>query len=200
MGPVAQSDGHDAPGLVDELVPGVAAVVDDVVVRFEHAVGEPVFAQELPDVLLRVQLRAFGGQRQNGDVVRNVELGGHVPAGLIEHQHGVGAGRDALGDFRQVQVHRIGVAFRQDERGALAVLRGDRAEDVGRSRALILGRRGARAAFRPAPGDLVLLADAGLVAKPNLYVARRDPFFAGDLLQAGREAFLKSSIAPAACA
>ena len=32
MGPLAQSDGHDAPELLDELVPGVAAVSDDVVV------------------------------------------------------------------------------------------------------------------------------------------------------------------------
>src|SRR5271165_1054050 len=155
MSPIAQSDGHDTPGLVDELVPGVAAVSDDVVVAFEHAVGEPVVAQELPDVLGRVEFGAFGRQRQYGDVFGNVELGGRVPAGLIEHQHGVGAGRDALGDFRQVQVHRVGVAFRQDERGALAVLGRDRAEDVSRGGALVLGRGGARAAFRPAPRDLV---------------------------------------------
>ncbi len=28
--PVSQTDGHDSPRLVDELVPGVAAVIDDV--------------------------------------------------------------------------------------------------------------------------------------------------------------------------
>ena len=32
MRPVAQSDGHDAPRLFDEFVPGVAAMIDDVVV------------------------------------------------------------------------------------------------------------------------------------------------------------------------
>ena len=112
----------------------------------------------------------------------------------------MGAWRDALGDFSQMQVHRVGVAFWQDERRALAVLGGDRAEDVGRGGALVLGRGRARAAFRPASRDLVLLADARLVAEPYLYVARRDAFLAGDLLQAAREAFLKSSIAPAACA
>lgn len=29
MSPGAQTDGHDAPGLADELVSGVAAVVED---------------------------------------------------------------------------------------------------------------------------------------------------------------------------
>ncbi len=37
MGPVAQSDGHDAPGLIDEFVPGAAAMIDDVVVGFEES-------------------------------------------------------------------------------------------------------------------------------------------------------------------
>jgi hypothetical protein len=32
MRPIAQCDGHDAPRLIDELVPGVAAMVEDVVV------------------------------------------------------------------------------------------------------------------------------------------------------------------------
>ena len=32
MCPLPQPDGHDAPRLVDELVPGEAAVIDDVVV------------------------------------------------------------------------------------------------------------------------------------------------------------------------
>jgi hypothetical protein len=52
--------GHDAPTLVDELVPGVAAVVDDVVIGLEHAVREPVVAHELPDVLGRVQILWVG--------------------------------------------------------------------------------------------------------------------------------------------
>lgn len=32
---LADSDGHDSPRLIDELVPGVGAVVDDVVVGFD---------------------------------------------------------------------------------------------------------------------------------------------------------------------
>jgi hypothetical protein len=45
--PVALRDGHNLPGLVDECVPTVAAVVDDIVEGFEDAVGEPVVAHEL---------------------------------------------------------------------------------------------------------------------------------------------------------
>jgi hypothetical protein len=55
MGPFSGSDGHDFPGLFDELVPGKAAVVEDIVVGLEDPVREPVVAQELPDVLDRVQ-------------------------------------------------------------------------------------------------------------------------------------------------
>ena len=65
-----------------------------------------------------------------------------VPSGLVEQEHGVRAGRDGGGDLGQVQVHRLGVAARQDERRTLALLRADGTEDVGRSGALIVGRGG----------------------------------------------------------
>ena len=55
MCPISQSDGHDGPRLIDEFVPGIATVVEDIVVGEEHAVGEPVVADELPDVLDRVE-------------------------------------------------------------------------------------------------------------------------------------------------
>lgn len=42
------------PRLIDELVLGNAAMVDQVVVRGEHAVRQPVVAHELPDIFLRV--------------------------------------------------------------------------------------------------------------------------------------------------
>jgi len=52
------SDGRDFPGLIDQGVPGVATVIDDVVERFEDAVREPVLTHELPDVFLAVELGA----------------------------------------------------------------------------------------------------------------------------------------------
>jgi hypothetical protein len=56
MCPITKSDRHDGPRLVDELVPGIAAVLEDVIVGAEDAVGEPVVADELPDVFDRVEL------------------------------------------------------------------------------------------------------------------------------------------------
>jgi hypothetical protein len=73
--PLAQSDGHDPPRLVDELVPCLAAVIDEVVIGFEDTVGEPVVAHELPDVLDRVELGAFRWQGDNGDVGWHDEAG-----------------------------------------------------------------------------------------------------------------------------
>ncbi len=54
MGPFASTDGHDFPRLIDELVPGFAAVGGDVFMGCEHGVGEPIVAHELPDVFHRV--------------------------------------------------------------------------------------------------------------------------------------------------
>jgi len=102
MCPVAEAEGHDAPRLVDEAVPGEAAVIEDVVVGFEDAVRQPVVAHELPDVLDRIELGAFGRQRQQRDVGGHDERGRTVPAGLIEQQHGMRAGRDGGGDLRQM--------------------------------------------------------------------------------------------------
>ena len=39
--------GHDGPRLIDEFIAGVATVVENIVVGEEHAVGEPVVADEL---------------------------------------------------------------------------------------------------------------------------------------------------------
>jgi hypothetical protein len=121
---------------------------------------------------------------------------GHFGAGLVDQEDGVGAGRDGRGDFRQVQVHRLGVAGGQDQGCALALLRADRAEDVGGGSTLVAGRARAGAALGPAAGNLVLLTDAGLVGEPDFYRAAGECLLAGDCLQMRREAFLKSSIAP----
>ena len=66
--PFAQSDGHDLPGSVDKGIPSVTAVIDDIVVRFEDAVREPVVAHILPDIFDRIEFRGFRRQRDNGDM------------------------------------------------------------------------------------------------------------------------------------
>ena len=188
MGPFPHPDGHDFPRSVDEVVPGVAAEGDDVVIGLEDAVREPVVAHELPDVLDRVQLRRSGRQRKQGDVGRDGEFGGHVPSGLIEHQHGMGAGIDGRADLGQVGGHRRGVAPGHDQPGALALLRTDRAEDVRPFGALVMRGARPRAAFRPAAGDGVLLPDARFVLPPQLYLGSGREAFA-DRVQFGRKSF-----------
>jgi hypothetical protein len=174
-------------------------VVDEIVVGFEDAVREPVVAHELPDIFHRVELGGFRRQRDNGDVVRHDQADRHVPASLIDQEYGVGAGRNILGDLREVQVHRLGVAGRQDQRRALALPRADRSEDVGGSGPLITGCARAGTAFGPTTGDLVLLADTGLVLEPDFYLVAVDRLLARDGIQARGKVFLKSSIRPTAC-
>jgi hypothetical protein len=123
-----------------------------------------------------------------------------VPAGLIDQEYGVRAGRNSRGDLRKVQVHRLGIAGRQDQGCALALFRADGAEDVGGRGALVTGRTWASAALRPPAGNLVLLADTSLIREPDFYCAAVERLLARDCVQARGEAFLKSSIAPAACA
>ena len=53
MRPFAHPDGFDAGGLVDRLVLGITALIDDVVTGSEDAVREPVIPHELPDVFDR---------------------------------------------------------------------------------------------------------------------------------------------------
>ena len=173
-------------------------MVDEIVVRFEDAVGEPVVAQELPDVFDRIELGTFRRQRHNGDVWWHDKCRRQVPAGLIDQEYGVCAGRDGGGDLHQVQVHRLGVAGRQDQGCTLTLFRADGAEDVGGSGALVAGRTGTGAALGPAAGDLVLLADTSFIGEPDFYRVEVERFFTRDCLEARGEAFLKFSIAPAA--
>jgi hypothetical protein len=123
-----------------------------------------------------------------------------MPSGLIDEDDGVGSWCDRFGNFGQMQVHGFGVAGGQDQSRTLAQLRADGAEDIGRGGSLIPRSARTSAALGPPAGDLVLLADTSLVLEPNFYLADIDRFFAGDFIQARWELFLKSSIAPSACA
>src|ERR1700682_86895 len=123
-----------------------------------------------------------------------------MPSGLIDEEDGVGSWCDRLGDFREGQVHRFGIAGGQDQSHALALFRADGAEDIGRCGSLIPRSARASAALRAPAGDLVVLADTSLVLVPNFYLADIDRLFARDFIQARWELFLKSSMAPSSCA
>lgn len=193
MRPLPHTDGHDAPWLIDEIVPGEAAVVDDVIVGFEDAVRQPVVTHELPDVLDRVEFGASRRQRQEGDVGRHDQLGRTVPSGLIKDDDGMGTGRHVEGDLFQMHAHRLAVAAGHDDAGSLAFCGADCAENPGRGSSLIARSRGTRAALGPAPGELGLLADPGFVLPPQLYGRSFGEAFA-DLRQTGGEAFLKMAM------
>ena len=82
---------------------------DDVVVSLEDPVREPVVAQELPDVLDRVQLGRARRQRQEGEVPGYDERPGEMPSRLVEQQDGVGARRHHGADLEEMRLHRLRV-------------------------------------------------------------------------------------------
>jgi hypothetical protein len=55
-----------------------------------------------------------------------------MPARLVEQNHGMGAGRHGVRNLGEVQGHGLARAAGQDQTGALALIRTDRSEDVGR--------------------------------------------------------------------
>src|SRR6266496_4430411 len=196
--PIAVGNGHDLPRLIGESVPGVAAVVDDVVEGFEDAVRKPVLAHELPDIFLAVELGCARWQWQERDVARNPEIFRAVPAGLIEDENGMRAGGDLRGDLLEMKLHSFAVAGRQHERGARSALGANRAEQVGRLGALIVDGTGSRALPGPAIGELVFLPDPHLVLEPYLYrCVRREP--RSDFRHALDEVFLTATTATGAC-
>ncbi len=115
------------------------------------------------DKLRRVEFGGTGRQWQQRDVVGDDEVASGVPAGTIQHQHGMGAASDVEADFLEMSVHRFRFAAGQDEAGPLALGGADRPEDVGKGGALVVRQARAGAATRPQPGQGVLLADARLI-------------------------------------
>ena len=69
-------------------------------------------------------------------------------------------------DFRQMQVHGLGVDFGQDQADADAAGRTNRPENIRPIVALIAWRARSAAALGPDVGQAALLTDAGLVLPP----------------------------------
>jgi len=61
MRPLAQSDAHDGPWLIDEAVPGEAALVEDIVAGFEDAVRQPVSRLNCQTFSTGLRSGHFGG-------------------------------------------------------------------------------------------------------------------------------------------
>ena len=149
----------------------------------------------MPDVLDWVQLGTFGWQSDDADVGRHIQLTAHVPTSLIHQHDRLSARGDGERYLGQMQRHRFSIAEGKHQPCGLSVFRADRTEDIDGFRPLILWRRWSGSAPRPAPRDLVFLADPRFVLEPYLYGRT---FWEGrsDLCQRGGEApFLKASIA-----
>src|SRR5262249_37916421 len=65
----------------------------------------------------------LGGSAMMVMLAGNDQACRHVPAGLVDQEDSVGGGCNGRGDLRKVQVHRFGIAGRQDQGCALAPLR-----------------------------------------------------------------------------
>ena len=91
MRPLAEPDGHDSPRLIDELVPCLTAVIDEIVIRFEYTVGEPVAPHKFPDILDRAEFGAIYRLGAKGNVERYDDARRHVPASLIDQEDGLSA-------------------------------------------------------------------------------------------------------------
>jgi hypothetical protein len=79
----------------------------------------------------------------------------------------MGARSDVARDFVEVKLHHVGVGVGQHEGRPDAAGRADRAEQIGVVVALVGGLPWPRSAPGPLPNLAVLLADAGLVFKPD---------------------------------
>jgi hypothetical protein len=164
-------------------------MVEDDLIGGEDPVRQPVLAQELPDILDRVEVGSLGRKRHERDVVGDHQPLRLMPTRLVEQDDRVSAGRDGLRNLAEVQAHRLGGAAGKDQTGALAFSRADRPEDVGGLGSQVAWCAGPCAPSGPAASDFVLLPDPGLVAKPELNELAA--CLLGDRCQMGGELFLK---------
>lgn len=111
---------------------------DDIVIGFEDAVGEPVFAHEEPEVLNRIELGRLGRQWQDRDVGRHDKVVRHVPPRLVHDEDGMRIIGHVSGDFSQVLGHGVGITPGHDQRSRLSELGADGTEDIGRAGSLVM--------------------------------------------------------------
>ena len=174
-------------------------MIDDIVVGFEDAVREPVIAHELPKVFDWIEFWRLCWQWQDRYIFWHDEIVRQVPTRLVHDEDGMGVIGNMAGYLDQMLVHGMRIAPRHDEGCGLAKLRAYRTEDIRRPCPLIVGSRWPCSPFRPSPGDLVLLTDAGFILEPNFYLlAFGGP--ASDFSHCRGEVFLNSSIAAGTCA
>ena len=146
----------------------MAAGLDDGLGVGEEAQRQEALAQVEPDPLDRIEFRAVGRQRHERQIVGGGQRPLVMPAGAVEHDDGVGIGRQRGGELGQKQVHRCGIDDRQHQREVFAGGGADGGEDIGPLVALLREAGGTLALQPPAVAYPPLVADARLVLKPEL--------------------------------
>ncbi len=146
---------------------GKRKMIFECVDAVEDTVVESLFAQLVPHVLHRIELRCVRRQAQQADVRWRAQLAAGVPAGTIKH-HDDALSRMALAHLVQEQLHAVRVDVRQDERVQLAAGHIDGGIRVG----LLVGQHGlAQGAKRlgcPAAAHIVDASKARLVLEHQL--------------------------------
>ena len=103
-----------------------------------------------------------------GEVFRDLEFARGVPAGLVENDHGVRAGRDGMADFFEVFAHRRSVGIRHDDGDPGVATGADGAEQIGILITLIFWLPRTRALLGPLVDERVLLPDPHFILEPHL--------------------------------
>jgi hypothetical protein len=126
-------------------------------------VREEAFLEVEPDALDRIEFGRVGRQRNQGDVGRNGEVVGAMPASLIENHHRMFVVSDGFCKAVEKDLHRrrIGIGHHQREGVVRARLYGG--EDVGEGKAPVAKPRRPLPALPPDMADAALLADARLI-------------------------------------
>lgn len=171
----------------------MAAGINDIVVSVEDFSREIVLAQVLPDIFLRVELGAVGGEFHKRDVFRDDQAIRDVPACAVDQQDGVRICGNMAADFREVQVHGGSISVRQDKRAPCVSGGTDCTEDVSASIALIALHAGPCAFSGPDMGQRAFLSDPCLILEPE-FDALAFRSCGQDFCDFPGEVFLKSSI------
>ena len=134
-------------------------------------------------------------QRDQQEIARHAQRStGLVPSSAVANHGGHGAGGHLGADLCQMEVHALGVHGRRDHGGTDRAGRADRTEEISCVMAVIPHHDRARAFLGPDIAQRPLLPDAGFILEP--YLDRHaGPGSQQQILQAGREVFLKASCA-----
>ena len=127
-----------------------------------------VTAKRVPQVFNRIEFGTVSGQRNDCDVVGNLQLPTAVESSSIPDHHHVHVLGDGLSELAKEGVHHIRIHVRCHDRFRLSGLRTDGTNHVERIVLRLANRRHTRSATGPQTSQRTLLAEACFVLKKDL--------------------------------